>query len=242
MVSRLLGLIEGPLRVPEPPSAPWGDPGSVETFRPSRGYLRYKAIKWTLHEGWAIGVAVVTIFFPFLIPNIWIFNWLVTDWMHVIEWIFLLMLPLILPVTFAFLYLDYRNRWYVLTDRSLRIREGVWTVREMTISLANVQNVSMSQGPIQRLCGIANVEVATAGGGDIEIGEGESMHRGTLRGVADASEVRDRIMRSWQEARQRQSEPAATVASPVSESPLVLSARALAAEASALRQQVAARR
>ena len=61
--------------------------------------------------------------------------------------------------------LDYDYHHYVITDRSLRIRAGVWHVHEMTMTFANVQNISIRQGPLQRLLGIADLVVQTAGGG-----------------------------------------------------------------------------
>lgn len=235
--------VERLLEVPPPPSAPWGDPRSAEVFRPSRGYLGYRCLTWLLHESWAIALMVVTIFFPEWIPDFGVLRWLKWDWMRTIELLALLTLPLVVAVTFLLVLLDYRNRWYVLTDRSLRIREGVWTVREMTISLANVQNIGLAQGPIQRLCGIADVEVATAGGGEAASGGEHSMHRGVLRGVADAESVRNRIVRSWKEARDEAAEPVSPVAAGgVDESPLVVAARGFAAEAAALRAAVAAQR
>lgn len=232
------------LKIPGPPTAPWGDPTSVEVFRPGRGYIRYRVVRWCWTEGWAIALAVVTLFFPHWIPDVRFLMWLKWDVLKVLEWIFLALLPVVLPVTFAWILLDYRNRRYVLTDRSLRIREGLWTVREMTISLANVQNVSMSQGPIQRLFGIADVDVSTAGGGELDLGDGHSMHRGVLRGVDNAESVRDRIVRSWNLARTSPDadeapdlDPPATVFG----YPLLAAADALASEATRLRETLDAR-
>ena len=45
----------------------------------------------------------------------------------------LVALPLLLVVWFL-LRVDYDLRYYVVTDRSLRVREGAWNVREMTIT------------------------------------------------------------------------------------------------------------
>ena len=92
------------------------------------------------------------------------------------------------------LRLDYEMRWYMVSDRAIRIREGVMSVREKTIALANIQNVALRQGPLQRYLGIADVEVRTAGGGeshDKEKGEGEALHIGYFRGVDNAEEIRD---------------------------------------------------
>ncbi len=251
MVDRIWGgQAEELLKVPGPPAAPFGDPTSVEVFRPGRGFLRYRIARWFLGEGWAIGIAIVTIFFPQWIPDVPVLRWLKWDFLHTLEWLFLLVLPIYLPISMFLIHLDYRNRWYVLTDRSLRIREGVWIVREMTISLANVQNVSMSQGPIQRIFGIAEVDVSTAGGGELDLGDGNSMHRGVLRGVENADKVRDRIVRSWNQARERPAEDdvALPVTTPANEAPadrsphpLLTAASGLASEARLLRARLEAR-
>jgi uncharacterized membrane protein YdbT with pleckstrin-like domain len=74
---------------------------------------------------------------------------------------------LIAPDVIAYvgLHLRYDTTWYVFTDRSLRIRRGIWVIHETTITFENVQNVAVAQGPVQRYFGIADVIVQTAGGG-----------------------------------------------------------------------------
>ena len=100
-------------------------------------------------------------------------------------------------VTYAILRLDYEQRWYIVTDRSLRIRSGLWSVQEMTMSFANLQQVALSQGPLQRLLGIADVRVQSAGGGGASSGhKGQdlSLHTGVFHGVDNAQEIRDLIL------------------------------------------------
>lgn len=94
--------------------------------------------------------------------------------------------------------LEFEKRWYLVTDRSLRIREGVLTVREMTVTFANIQNISISQGPIQRLLGISDLVVETAGGGGsaqpAKGGHiGPNFHMASFRGIDNAAEVRQLI-------------------------------------------------
>lgn len=100
-------------------------------------------------------------------------------------------------VTYAALRLDFELRWYVVTDRSLRIRSGVWLVQEITMSFANLQQVMVSQGPLQRLLNIADLRVESAGGGvsvNPHGGPQDSMHAGVFHGVENATEVRDLIL------------------------------------------------
>ncbi len=101
-----------------------------------------------------------------------------------------------LPVTYGIRKLDYEQRWYIVTDRSLRLRSGVWSLREMTMSFANLQQITVAQGPLQRLLGLADVKVQSAGGGT---GHGhyqhgrESLHTGHFQDVEHAEEIRDLI-------------------------------------------------
>jgi uncharacterized membrane protein YdbT with pleckstrin-like domain len=95
----------------------------------------------------------------------------------------------------AVLRLNFEKRWYIVTDRSLRIREGVATVREMTVNFANIQNISISQGPLQRILGIGDLRVDTAGGGGGGHGKqaSQNLHTAWFRGIDNANDVRELI-------------------------------------------------
>jgi membrane protein YdbS with pleckstrin-like domain len=189
-----LRALERWLRVPPPPEPPAGSAESVRRFRAAPGYFRYRVLGWVakqLGAGWGLVVGFTVIEnvpeFPFS------FLLLYAEAVGVAGFV------LQLPFTFYLLRLDYHYRWYLVTDRSLRIREGVVQVREQTMSFANVQNLSTEQGPLQRLFGIADLKVRTAGGGGKAEGEpGESskkdLHLGFFRGVDDAEGIRDLIL------------------------------------------------
>ena len=102
-----------------------------------------------------------------------------------------------LPVTFAAVRLGYELHWYIVTDRSLRIRTGLLSLQESTMSFANLQQVEVQQGPLQRLLGLADVRVQSAGGGGDHAGKhggGDSLHTGVFHGVENANEIRDLIL------------------------------------------------
>lgn len=102
-----------------------------------------------------------------------------------------------IPITYAVRRLDYEMRWYMVTDRSLRLRHGVWKISESTMSFANLQQVTVIQGPVQRLLGLGDVKVQSAGGGgegEKRRRHGENMHTGLFHGVSNASEIRDLIL------------------------------------------------
>lgn len=185
------------LRVPPRPSAPPGSPPRV--FRAAPNFLKLKMLQWAGTQLLAIAGLAFAIFFVARIsqtdlprPMIWmlrigeIFGIIAVAARFVFGWIIV--------------RYDFELRWYMLSDRAIRIREGILTIREKTIALANIQNISIQQGPLQRLLGIADVEVKTAGGGGGGPAEphgkgkiGEPMHVAYFRGVANAEEIRDLV-------------------------------------------------
>jgi uncharacterized membrane protein YdbT with pleckstrin-like domain len=114
-------------------------------------------------------------------------------------------------------------------------------VREMTVTFANIQNISVSQGPVQRLLGIADLRVETAGGGgasDPHHG-GQNLHTAWFRGIDNAAAVRELIqqrLREWKDAGLGDHEDVAAKATQLHVSADVLMAlRDAHAEAKALR-------
>jgi membrane protein YdbS with pleckstrin-like domain len=110
------------------------------------------------------------------------------------------------PVTYFLRRLDFEMRWYIVTDRSLRLRSGVAKVQETTMSFANLQQVELHQNPIQRLLGLGDVRVQSAGGGSggakgEDHGE-DSMHRAHFHAVDNAHEIRDLILERLRRFRQ----------------------------------------
>lgn len=156
----------------------------------------------------------------------------------------------LIPITFAAVRLDYDYRWYLLTDRSLRIRTGIWRLQEITMSFANLQQVEVSQGPLQRLLGLADVRVKSAGGGGGGEGQDkhhESMHEAVFHGLDNAVELRDLMLdrlRRFREAGlgdpdDEHADPATAPAA--SGGDALLAAQAVLAEARALRAELGSR-
>ncbi len=96
-------------------------------------------------------------------------------------------------VAYVAIHLRYDTTWYVMSDRSLRIRRGIWVIQEVTATFENVQNVKISQGPLQRYFGIANLVVETAGGGGSEK-PGGGAHRAIIEGISNPDRYREAIM------------------------------------------------
>jgi uncharacterized membrane protein YdbT with pleckstrin-like domain len=184
-------------RVPaDPPTLPaTGEP--VRSIRPAEGYLRYlKCLFWVaLIPGDIVpivGWVAVSVAMPILGPVL------------ALPALALIVLPDV--VAYVGIHLRYDTTWYVLTDRSLRIRRGILNIHETTISFENVQNVEVRQGPLQRYFGIADVLVTTAGGGVVSHGKGAQAsslgaHVGLLQGLDDADAVRNQILVSVERTR-----------------------------------------
>src|SRR5918997_700230 len=65
-------------------------------------------------------------------------------------------------------FLSWRATTYAVTGNSFRLRQGVFQKSERTIPLDHVQSVDTVQGIVQRIFGVYEVRVETAGGGASE--------------------------------------------------------------------------
>ena len=158
------------LRIPHDPTPPPGDEASAKVFRAAPAYLNYQIFLW------AVGCVFSLVIAGIVVAGIGAGMFAGTRRpppaglaiAAVVAVGVIAFLVFRAAFAFAVLRLDFEKRWYVVTNRSLRIREGVVHVREMTITFANIQNLSVMQGPIQRWLGIADLQVDTAGGGSAQ--------------------------------------------------------------------------
>ncbi|MEX2528281.1 MAG: PH domain-containing protein [Gemmatimonadota bacterium] len=180
------------LQVPlEPPSMPPGDHHWSRSFGPADSFLRYLKLQYLLVAG-ALGLLLG----PLAVAVVF---GLARDG-HATAAAAVLFLG-ILPISlwalagYGALQLQFDTTWYVMTDRALRTRSGIWVLKEMTITFDNVQNVKVRQGPIQRWLGMGNVVVETAAAGAVTSQQGTtSASAAVLAGVADPHDLRDRII------------------------------------------------
>jgi len=245
------------LAVPPEPSLPAGSAETARVFRASRRYLNLKVLRWGAAQAstligliFALAIFDLAAFGAELAVRQLPFRALAPIAVTVFEWIEafgLIAFVVQLPLTLLPILLDWELRWYIVTDRSLRIREGVWRVSEMTMTFANVQEVSIHQGPLERLFDVADVRVRSAGGGGGAGGhdresEEKSGHIGYFRGVDGAPAIRDLILERLKKQRDAgigDAEPAlrppAWSGDPTS-ADLLEAARELLAEAKELRR------
>ena len=148
------------LKVPPEPQVPAGSPGSLKVFRAAPNFYKLKLFLWLLRQvSGLIGVIVFLIFWHSMLGKKAPTG--VNLVIEVSELIGVVAFFVQIPFTYMLVRLDYEMRWYVVTDRSLRIRTGVWNVREATLTFANIQQITVLQGPLQRLLGIYDLEVTT---------------------------------------------------------------------------------
>ena len=188
----LLTLLKAPQRPPDPPA---GSPESVQVFRADPKFLTLQIVVWG--AGFAAAIVAELVFLAVgIIQSVDSEE----QWAEVALAVTLLVLTMAGSVVKYFLIrLDYDMRYYVVTDRSLRIREGAVIINEATFTYANVQNLKIHQGPVERLLGLSNLVVETAGGAGSSSRENKRSpfhvsHEGVLRGIADARQVRDQIL------------------------------------------------
>jgi membrane protein YdbS with pleckstrin-like domain len=237
------------LKVPPEPEVPAGSPGSARTFRASKNYYKLKLFLWGFQQlSGLFGIILFLVIWHSAARDVPRNVHLTVDVLKVIGIATFLVQ---IPFTYAMVRLDYELRWYIATDRSLRIRAGLWQVREMTMTFANIQHITVHQGPLQRLLGIHDLEVSTAGGGapsqhSHQPGRTADTHRGFFHGIDNAPEVRDMMLERLRrlcdtglgdpdEAPREQPSDESSF----SPSPVLEAATELLCEAQALRQAVA---
>ena len=194
------------LRVPPEPLDPMGDVKALKVFRASPNFFKYRLYVWIIKNfifalfGAVILAVVVGVASQAPEPG---------QDRHLLFVVLILLVMLSLAaflasllLSYTVMRLDYEMRWYKVSDRSLRIREGIFHVKEITMTFDNIQNISVSQGPIQRFFGIADLKVETAGGGGGLPAQashhqevGFKMHIGYFRGIDNFQEIRDMMVR-----------------------------------------------
>jgi len=189
VIRRLLRLPEGDPPLPE------GDPNSVSVWKPDDGYLRYRLFLFVV-----AGLPAMLGFFGMLaFGGIAVMVGLEGDapplpvQVLIAAGLGLVALRTLVGLGFGFyrIRLEMDMLRYVLTDQAVRLRRGVTEIEEITLSFANIQNVKMNQGFLQRVFGIADLIVETAGGGGgAEVGG----HVGRILGVGEPDALREAIL------------------------------------------------
>lgn len=172
----LLKLDFAPAHLPEGTSL-------VRSLRPSEQWLAYRYLQTLfgfLNQFIGVGVGVVALVLK------------LGRWGVVLGIAVLLVQLVVIGFALVTTRVDFELRHYLVGDRSLRVAQGAWTREEVTLSYANVQNIEVNQGPLERLFGFKSLTISTAGA-DTTPG-GENSHLVTLVGLREADEVRALIL------------------------------------------------
>jgi membrane protein YdbS with pleckstrin-like domain len=248
------------LRIPPCPHVPPGEEPHSTVFRAGEGYYNYLLLRWFLKQVGAIFGLLTSSFFLHAVLVLGRLPWGgkakgITKVAKAVPWEAFLVIEIVAwsvfvlacAGTFLMLVWDFQCRYYILTDRCLRIQEGLWNFREQTFSLANIQDLDVRRGPLQRFLGIGDLVIRTAGGGgDEQSGihggsETHNLHQGRLRGVADPERIRDHLLKRM---RAQAGAPQIGLGAPARGVPqanteLAAAARATLVEAQALRETLA---
>src|SRR4051812_7138384 len=223
------------LRVPPEPEPPEGSPGTLQVFRAGRNFYRWCMVIWAF--GVVVSLTLLTII-HFSLLNIsprWP-EWAVLLW-RAVELVVLAIFVVSTALSYFTQRLNYRLRWYMITDRSLRIRSGVVSLEELTMTFSNIQEIRLSAGPISNALKIADVEVHSAGGGSDAKGRSGG-HIGRFEGVANANAIRDLLVERLRRYRDSGLGEAHHEALPSSSSDATAAARAVLTEVQAIRRAI----
>ena len=157
----------------------------LRVLRADSSYWKFLLLGWLFYVTvWLVSIAVGVIVLLLTSP---IFMWLA------IPIVFFALMKA--TVMFVVTRINYELRWYIITDTSITVRQGAWTIREITVSYQNIQNVSVSQGPLERYFGFTNLQIDTAGSAGVGAhGKGVNPNQAVLRGIINAQEIRTIIL------------------------------------------------
>jgi membrane protein YdbS with pleckstrin-like domain len=106
--------------------------------------------------------------------------------------VLLLLEGAVMSFTLVAVRVDWELRHYLIGNKSLRVVHGALTREETTISYANIQNIEVTQGPLERVLGFKNLTISTAGASNVA--QGQLAHAVVLAGLPDADELRALIL------------------------------------------------
>ena len=196
------------LRVPPYPQPPAGSPDSIQVFQSGRNYYKLCLLSWLAFNIFLLIVlAAMHQIGGKLSPRLP--EWSQQLW-GAAEWLAVVAFLAFAVFTFFAQRLDYNLRWYIITDRSLRIRTGIFYVEELTMTFSNIQDIRVTAGPLQNFLKLADVEVHSAGGGGGKGGGGG--HVGRFEDVSNANEIRELLverLRAYRDSGLGESTPAA---------------------------------
>jgi hypothetical protein len=129
--------IQDVLRLPPHPQPPEGSPESTHVLHAGRNYYKLCLIVWFLSHFLVLTALLsLTSIASKAIPTM-------PEWaaisVRVLESLVFVAFTVSAVLTFFSHRLNYVLRWYMVTDRSLRIRSGVFNMQELSMTFSNIQ-------------------------------------------------------------------------------------------------------
>ncbi|GAA0713379.1 hypothetical protein GCM10008904_27610 [Paraclostridium ghonii] len=130
--------------------------------------LSNKAIKsWII--GRTVGLMIFIVIYlvlRFVLPRLEInaINYIIDNYISWINMIILIILGLIAISAYIEPFFEYKQWSYRINEEEIFFTEGIFFKKSVTIPIVRIQNINLSEGPINRKFNLADVEIGTAGG------------------------------------------------------------------------------
>lgn len=107
---------------------------------------------------------------------------------------------LLVILSYVIAYLTYKFYKYELTDECFKKEQGIIWKKYVYIPYEKIQNVDINRGPLDRILGLSNISIQTAGYSGVNSGGASSLSEGYLPGVSkDEGEfLRDELIKRSQ--------------------------------------------
>lgn len=130
--------------------------------------LSSKAIKsWIISRSIALIILLlIYILVMLILPkfNFQGFNWFVDKFKTPINIISLIILGLTALSAFVEPFFEYKQWSYKISEDEIFFTEGIYFKKSVTIPIVRIQNINLSEGPINSYFNLATVKIGTAGG------------------------------------------------------------------------------
>lgn len=121
-----------------------------------------KAIKsWRIGEAIALGI-ILLVTVPLSI-YLAVCEW-ESPWKYIIMGGLILLAAYQILALVLFPQIEYRQWGYLIEEDKVIIRHGIFFVKKTVIPIIRIQNITLSQGPVNRSLGLYKVEMALASG------------------------------------------------------------------------------
>ena len=130
--------------------------------------LSNKAIKsWIISRSIALIILlIIYIVAMVILPkfNLQGFNWFINKFRTPINIVSLIILLLTAVSAFIEPFFEYKQWSYGISEDEIFFTEGIYFRKSVTIPIVRIQNINLSEGPINSYFNLATVKIGTAGG------------------------------------------------------------------------------